>query len=166
MSEQPMETRGGPMLAMEPVRASVTVDANKERAFEVFSAQMSSWWPRTHKIGGSELQGVILEPRAGGRWSERDADGSECEWGRVLAYERPDLLILSWQIDSRWAFDPELLTEVEVRFTAEGPDRTRVDVEHRQLENFGDAAEAMRKTFESDQGWPLILARFGSVAGG
>lgn len=142
----------------------MTVDAPKERAFDVFTAGMHTWWPGSHKIGGADLEAAALEPRAGGRWYERDTDGSECEWGRVLSYEPPDRLVLTWQIDSRWAFDPELVTEVEVRFIADGANRTRVEVEHRKLEQFGDAAEQMRATFDSDGGWPLLLRDFAERA--
>jgi uncharacterized protein YndB with AHSA1/START domain len=145
---------------LEPVRATVTVDAPKERAFEVFTSRMTAWWPATYKIGRADLAEAIVEPRAGGRWYERDADGSECDWGRVVAYEPPDRLVLTWQIDSQWAFNPGLVTEVEVRFVDEGPDRTRVEVEHRNLERYGPAAEQMKATFESEQGWTCILRNF------
>ncbi len=164
MSTQTTEGTGDTGAAVQPARATITVETGKARAFEVFTAGMGSWWPRTYKIGQADFVDAVLEPRAGGRWYERDSDGSECDWGRVVAYEPPDRLVLNWQIDTQWAFDPGLLTEVEIRFIAEGENRTRVELEHRKLENFGPAAADMRATFESDGGWPLILRNFWAEA--
>lgn len=158
MSEQTTEMTDA--TGIEPARVSITVETAKEHAFEVFTAGMGTWWPRTYKIGPADLADAVLEPHAGGRWYERDSDGSECEWGRVLAFEPPHRLVLTWQIDSQWAYDPGLVTEVEIRFIAEGENRTRVELEHRNLENFGPAAAEMRATFESDGGWRRILGRF------
>ncbi len=125
----------------EPVRRSVTLKADPARAFEVFAAGMDRWWPRTHSVGSSPQRRVVLEPVAGGRWYEIGEDGSECLWGKVLAYEPPARLLLAWQIDVDWRYDPSLVTEVEVRFTPLAEGGTRVDLEHRDLERFGDKAE-------------------------
>jgi uncharacterized protein YndB with AHSA1/START domain len=144
-------------------RATVVVEAPTARAFDVFTSGFDGWWPRTHKIGGADLSEAVLEPRVGGRWYERDVDGSECEWGRVLAYEPPTRLVLAWQIDGRWRHDPDFVTEVEVRFVAEGPDRTRVELEHRDLDRFGDAQEEIRSAFQSPGGWRGLLEAFAAA---
>ena len=100
-----------------------------------------------------------MEPRVGGRWFERGEDGSECEWGRVLAWEPPARLVLAWQVDAQWRFDPDFITEVEVRFIPEG-DATRVELEHRNIERFGAQAEATRSALDSPDGWSGLLERF------
>ncbi|QCI66050.1 SRPBCC family protein [Phreatobacter stygius] len=142
------------------VRRSVTVEASPDKAFEIFTASFGRWWPRSHKIGATPMASAVIEPRVGGRWYEIGEDGAECPWGDVLAWEPPSRLLLAWRIRPDWRFDPDLLTEVEVRFTPDGKGGTRVDLEHRRLENMGDAAEAARTIFESDGGWTMILASF------
>jgi uncharacterized protein YndB with AHSA1/START domain len=149
-----------------PVRTSVVVDAPVERAFEVFTTHFDSWWPREHKIGSGALREAIMEPRDGGRWFERGEDGGECEWGKVLRYEPPHRVVLAWQIDHEWHYDAELVTEVEVRFSAESDGRTRVELEHRDLDRFGAAAETMRGSLGSDGGWTGLLVRFAAAAAG
>src|SRR5215217_2296890 len=113
-----------------PVRKSLRVNASPARAFEVFTGGMGRCWPGNHSIGKSALRDAVVEPRAGGRWFERGEDGSECEWGRVLAWEQPSRLVLAWQIDAQWRFDPSFVTEVEIRFIPDG-DGTRLELEHR-----------------------------------
>jgi uncharacterized protein YndB with AHSA1/START domain len=150
---------------MEPVRYEVVVEAPQEKAFRVFTEGMNNWWSRTHKIGKGALKTAVLEPRVNGRWYEIDDDGSQCEWGKVLVWEPPRRLVLAWQINGQWQFDPELVTEVEVVFRAEGPGRTRVELEHRNLDRFGAAAEAIRKAFSAPDGWPGLLGNFGKSRG-
>jgi uncharacterized protein YndB with AHSA1/START domain len=147
-----------------PVRRSVRVAAPPERAFEVFTAGMGRWWPRTHSIGKSKPDTFVIEPRQGGRWFERGVDGAECEIGQVLVWEPPKRLVLNWQLTAEFRFDPGLVTEVEVRFIPDGPGATRVELEHRNLERFGDRAEAMRKQIDSPDGWPGILELFAEAA--
>jgi uncharacterized protein YndB with AHSA1/START domain len=146
-----------------PVRKSIRVKAPPTRAFEVFTAGMGRWWIKTHSINASPLADVIIEPRAGGRWFERGEDGSECPWGHVIAWEPPSRLLLAWQIGGDWKFDPDLVTEVEVRFTPER-DGTRVDLEHRNIERFGANADAIRAAFESPEGWGGLLDSFAAIA--
>jgi uncharacterized protein YndB with AHSA1/START domain len=145
---------------LEPVRTEVRVAVAPERAFEAFTREFGAWWPReSHHLGEQPLQDAILEPGVGGRWYERTVDGAECDWGRVLVWEPPARLVLAWQIDADWRHDPELVTEVEVRFTADG-DGTRVALEHRLLERFGERAADTRAALASEGGWTGLLRRY------
>jgi uncharacterized protein YndB with AHSA1/START domain len=147
-----------------PVRRSVTVHVLPERAFEAFTNDIGRWWPGTHKIGAAAFRTAVLEPRVGGRWFEVGEDGTECQWGDVLVWEPPSRLVLAWRIRSDWQFDPALLTEVEVKFVPVGDGATRVELEHRLIENMGEGAEQTRAVFDSDQGWPGILERYRAAA--
>ncbi|MDX0445307.1 ATPase [Sinorhizobium medicae] len=149
----------------EPVRKSITVEAPAERAFEVFTSQFGTWWPATHSIGSSPLKNAVIEPRTGGRWYEVGEDGSECEWGEVIAWEKPTRLVLAWRIGVDWRYDPNLLTEVEVRFTQVAENATQVELEHRLLETMGDKAAAARESFSSPGGWPGLLAAYAEKVG-
>jgi uncharacterized protein YndB with AHSA1/START domain len=141
------------------VRKTLTVKTSIADAFAVFTEQVGRWWPlATHHIGAQAPVAAILEPRAGGRWFERDADGVECEWGRVLVWEQPRRLVLAWQINADWKPDQAIYAEVEVRFTPQGPHTTRVDLEHRRLDAFGERAAVMRERF--DGGWSSILQSY------
>jgi uncharacterized protein YndB with AHSA1/START domain len=142
-----------------PVRCTVHVDAAPDHAFNVFTAGIGRWWPKTHKTGPADLDRPIIEPREGGRWYELDVDGSEVEIGKVAAWEPPHRLVLIWQLTPEFAYDPELITEVEVLFTPDG-DGTRVDLEHRDLERMGEKADAMRETISGPGGWPSLLELF------
>jgi uncharacterized protein YndB with AHSA1/START domain len=145
------------------VRKTITVEAPQERAFAVFTEQIGSWWPlETKSIGSAKAQTATIEPHAGGRWFERGVDGSDCDWGRVVAYEPPDRVVLNWRISADWRHDPQINTEVEVRFIAESNERTRVELEHRGLrEAYGEQAEQMQAIFDSPAGWADILGRYG-----
>jgi uncharacterized protein YndB with AHSA1/START domain len=151
------------MLAVAPVRKRIRVNASPARAFEVFTKEMIRWWPRAHSINRSPMNAIVLEPRAGGRWLERGEDGSECPWGRVLAWEPVSRIVLAWQITPQWQYDPQLVTEVEVRFSPDG-DGTLVELEHR-LDGFGAAAEQMRQIFESPNAWTITLEQFAQAVG-
>ncbi|MGA8114654.1 MAG: SRPBCC family protein [Actinocatenispora sp.] len=142
------------------VRRSVTVPLDPARAFDLFTARMDAYWPPEHHIGAAELDRVVVEPHAGGRWYERGVDGTECQWGRVAVWDPPGRLVLIWQLDTEWRFDPDLETELEMSFVEESPGRTTVRLEHRNLERYGDQAEAMRAAFESPDAWEGILARY------
>jgi uncharacterized protein YndB with AHSA1/START domain len=139
-----------------PVRKSIFVSAPQAHAFEVFTAGIGGWWPKSHKIGVAELDRPVIEPKTGGRWYQLGTDGSECEIGKVLAWEPPLRLVLAWQLTADWNYDPNLITEVEVLFRPED-DGTRVDLEHRHLERMGDRADAAREAVDSPNGWGLIL---------
>ena len=153
-----------------PVRRSLLVKTNAERAFTAFTGRIGRWWPRTHSIGAAAQVDVVLEPRPGGRWYERSADGSECEWGKVLIWDPPGRLVLAWQVDANWKYDPTLVLEVEVTFTPMEAALTRVDLEHRNLERYGEKASIVRDMIGSDSGWLGILKSYAleaeSTAGG
>jgi len=148
------------------VKKTVLVDAPQAHAFAVFTERHGTWWPlASHHIGKAEAETAILEPRAGGRWFERGTDGSECDWGHVLVWEPPHRLVLSWEITAEWQHDPDFRTEVEVRFVAVGPHTTRVELEHRNLERFGDKAESMKLGLGDDKGgWGHLLQVFAAAA--
>jgi len=139
-----------------PVRKSIVVNAAPERAFHIFTSGIGRWWPKTHKIGKADLDRPVIEPHGGGRWYELDVDGSECEIGKVAAWEPPSRLLLIWQLTPEFTFDPGLVTEVEVTFTADGAG-TRVDLEHRYIERMGEKADAMRESVSGPGGWPALL---------
>ena len=120
--------------------------------------------PREHHIGTSPLKRAVLEPQSGGRWYAVFEDGSECDTGKVLAWDPPRRLVLGWQITAQWKFDPSFLTEVEVTFTPEGPKRTLVQLEHRNLERYGAEALGLRKSIDSPGGWGKILGTFAVAA--
>ncbi|MFL5838218.1 MAG: SRPBCC family protein [Solirubrobacteraceae bacterium] len=147
------------------VRTSIVVEAPVERAFDVFTQQMPSWWHPDHHILEGELAEMVFEPRVGGSIYDRGVDGSECRWARVLAYEPPRRVVFSWDIDLGWKIeaDPDKTSEVEVRFTADGPDRTRVELEHRNLDRHGAGWERMRDAVGSSGGWGAGLQRFASA---
>jgi uncharacterized protein YndB with AHSA1/START domain len=146
------------------VRKSIVVEAPQAHVFDVFTARQNLWWPRDHHIGACKEFTAMLEPRVGGRWYERGDDASECPWGRVLAWEPPRRIVLSWDIGADWKPDPALGTEVEVNFIAETPERTRVEVEHRKLERYGEHTEMMRAIFEAPGAWGTQLEAMKRVA--
>lgn len=148
------------------ISRSVTVEVDQECAFTVFTQGFNTWWNPAHHIGEADLLEAVMEPREGGRWFERGVDGSECDWGRVLAWEPPSRVVLAWQLDADWKYDPDLVTEVEVSFTAVGPSRTRVSLEHRNLECYGAAIERVRSSIGSEGGWTGLLERFVRAAEG
>jgi uncharacterized protein YndB with AHSA1/START domain len=146
------------------VRVQVTVQAPIETAFKRFTDGCDSWWPRPYRLGEGERTDARIEPRSGGRWFERTADGQECDWGRVLDCEAPERLTVSWQItpDFRREPDPARASRVEVRFAAEAKDRTTVTLAHRELERHGDQWEAMRDAVAN--AWPGIMEGYAAVA--
>ena len=150
--------------AVEVVR-SVSVPLPQARTFELFTTRMTEFWPKEHSIGDSELAEVVIEPRTGGRWFERGVDGGQCQWGRVAVWEPPRKVVLLWQIGADWQFDPEFETEVELTFSAEGPDRCRLDLRHCNLQRYGDSTERMRAIFDDPAGWTGTLAGFAVLAG-
>jgi uncharacterized protein YndB with AHSA1/START domain len=144
------------------VRTQVVVEAPIERAFSVFTEDIGSWWNPDHHILEAELAEMVFEPRVGGHVYDRGVDGSECRWARVLAYEPPDRIVFSWDINPQWQLESDLETtsEVEVRFIPEAPERTRVELEHRHLDRHGEGWEGIRDAVGSPDGWPDGLRAF------
>ena len=144
------------------VHNEVVVNAPVERAFAVFTEQFDRIKPREHNMLGVDIAETVFEPRAGGRIYDRGIDGSECEWASVIAYEPPDRVVFSWNISPYWQVETDAAkrSEVEVRFIAEGPERTRVELEHRHLDRHGDGWEGLRDGVAAPDGWPLYLQRY------
>lgn len=153
-------------VAETAVRTSIDVDAPIERAFSIFTDGIGTWWPPEHHILEADLAEMVFETHEGGHIYDRGVDGSECRWARILAYEPPSRVVFTWDINLRWQIesDPEKTSEVEVRFTARGPNQTHVELEHRNLDRHGDGWEQMRDAVGSPGGWSLT--RFAEVAGG
>ena len=152
---------------LEAVRQSVTVPLPRERAFGLFVDDFSDWWPlSSHHIGERPATQAIIEAHEGGRWYERDESGAECDWGRVLAVDRPSRLLLAWQLSPKFEFDPNTAraTEVEVTFVAQSSGSTRVTLEHRGFEVHGDAAAPMRDSVGGEGGWPQLLSLYAESA--
>jgi uncharacterized protein YndB with AHSA1/START domain len=147
------------------VRTQTVVEAPIERAFSLFTEGIGGWWNPDHHILEAELDEMVFEPREGGRIYDRGVDGSECCWARVLAYEPPNRVVISWDISPRWQIETDLekTSEVEVRFIAETTERTRVELEHRNLDRHGEGWEGIRDSVGSPDGWPDGLQRFAEL---
>lgn len=156
MSQQPAATT---------VRHSVEVNAPIEEAFKIFTEDFGRFKPPEHNLLGVEIAETVFEPRVGGYLYDRGVDGSECRWARVLAYEPPHRVVFSWDINPYWQIesDPGKTSEVEVRFTSESPQRTSVELEHRNLDRHGEGWQGVREGVDGDQGWPLYLQRYAGL---
>jgi uncharacterized protein YndB with AHSA1/START domain len=149
------------------VRKVMSVKAPVEIAWRVFTKSMGTWWPLANfKIGKAKAIDAVIESRVGGRWYEQGEDGSTCQWGSVLAWEPPSRLVLSWDINADWQYDPDLKTELEVRFIPEGKDATRVELEHRRLDRYGARRDEMRTIFDTTGDWGRLLQAFAQAAQG
>ena len=148
----------------EAVRREVVVDVAPARAFELFTAEMTSWGPPAHHIGSAPIEQIFIEPRAGGRWYTRHHDGTESSTGVVAAWDPPGRLVVTWQIGADWKYHDDLVTTVEVRFEPAGEGRTRVTLEHRDLDAYGSDAAAMRETFEGPEAWAGTLRAYAAAA--
>ena len=151
--------------ATTSVQASIVVEASIERAFQVFTSEFDSIKPHEHNLLQVEIAETVLEPHVGGYIYDRGVDGSECRWARMLAYEPPHRLVFSWDIGPRWQIepDPAKTSEVEVRFIAEAPERTRVEIDHRNIDRHGEGWEGVREGVASNEGWPLYLQRYAKL---
>jgi uncharacterized protein YndB with AHSA1/START domain len=151
--------------ATAAVRKQIVVPASQQRAFEVFTAGFGDFKPREHNLMTSPITRTVFEPRVGGHIVDVAEDGTECRWARILAYEPFDRVMFSWDIGPDWRLvtDPDSASEVEVRFVAESPERTRVELEHRHLDRHGPGWEAVRDGIADDAGWPLYLDRYAAL---
>ncbi|HWM13836.1 MAG TPA: SRPBCC family protein [Gaiellaceae bacterium] len=147
------------------VTASIVVDAPIERAFAFFTEDLGRFKPPEHNLLQVEIAETVFEPREGGHIYDRGVDGSECRWARVLAYEPPTRVVFSWDISPHWQIETDLekTSEVEVRFVAEAQERTRVELQHRNLQRHGDGWEGVRDGVASSDGWPLYLRRYAEL---
>jgi uncharacterized protein YndB with AHSA1/START domain len=147
------------------VRTSIVVEAPIERAFRVFTEDFDRIKPREHNMLGVEIAETVFEPREGGRIYDRGVDGSECQWARVLAYEPPDRVVFSWDISPQWQIETDLerTSKVEVRFVSETPERTRLELEHRNIERHGEGWQGLREGVGGEGGWPLYLQRYAEL---
>ena len=154
--------------AATAIRETLVVDAPIDRAFSVFTDGLGTWFPREYNLLETEIAERTFEPRVGGSVYDRGTDGSECHWGRVRAYEPPERVVFSWNINPRWSIedDPEQVSEVEVRFTEEEPGRTRVELEHRHLERHGEGWEQLREQLAAEGGWSGVLRGYAAQVAG
>jgi uncharacterized protein YndB with AHSA1/START domain len=149
------------------VRKQIVVAASIEDAFAAFTQRFGDFKPPEHNLLGVPISETVFEPRVGGHIFDRGSDGSECRWARVLAYEPPNRVVFSWDIGPTWQLeaDAEHASEVEVRFTADAPDRTKVELEHRNIDRHGPGWESLADGVGHDQGWPLYLDRYSALFG-
>jgi uncharacterized protein YndB with AHSA1/START domain len=149
----------------DTIRRQIVVEAPIDRAFATFTERFGDFKPPEHNLLAAPLAETVFEPRVGGAIVDRATDGSECRWARILAYDPPGRVVFSWDISPRWQIesDPAQTSEVEVRFVAETPQRTRVELEHRHLDRHGPGWEAVRDGVADDKGWPLYLARYADL---
>lgn len=143
---------------LPPVRKSITVHATPKHAFDIFTRDMNRWWPA--EFTPFPRSSIVIEPKPDGRWFETGTGGEVGNTGKVLAWQAPDRVLLAWQVDGTWKYDPNLITELEVTFTSDGNGGTRVDVEHRDFERMGELAEQTRAMIDSDEGWSGLLKRY------
>ncbi|OBG29930.1 SRPBCC family protein [Mycobacterium sp. 852002-51057_SCH5723018] len=155
------------MTEQRRVAHQVVVDAPIERAFAVFTERFGDFKPREHNLLGVPIAETVFEPRVGGHIYDRGVDGSECRWARILAYDPPHRVVFSWDIGPTWQVEADKgkTSEVEVRFTAESGDRTRVDLEHRHIDRHGAGWESVAEGVDGDAGWPLYLDRYARLFG-
>jgi uncharacterized protein YndB with AHSA1/START domain len=151
--------------ATTTVRRQVLVNAPIGEAFKVFTERFGDFKPREHNLLRAPIAETVFEPRVGGNIYDRAVDGTECRWARILAFEPPDRVVFSWDISPRWQLetDPDLTSEVEVRFFAEAPQRTRVELEHRNIDRHGTGWESVRDGVDNEAGWPLYLQRYAAL---
>ena len=150
---------------VQPIRKSVVVNAPVDRAFALFVDRFDVIKPREHNLLAVPIAKTVFEPRIGGHIYDVGTDGSECRWARVLAYEPPNRVVFSWDIGPTWQLESDLAktSEVEVRFIADSPMRTRVELEHRHLERHGEGWRSVADGVDGDAGWPLYLRRYDAV---
>ena len=150
-------------ITIAPVRKSIRVKAPIAHAFEVFTSGLTRWWPHDHGVGNKPIDKVVMEPRLGGRWLEIAKDGTETPVATITHWEPPHRLVLLWQINAQWKPDVSMKSEVDVRFTVDGPDATRVELVHHKFETMGAVAGSLMRK-DVDGGWPGLIKRFAKEA--
>lgn len=147
------------------VRRQITVEAPIEKAFAVFTERFGDFKPPEHNLLGAPIETTVFEPRVGGHIYDRATDGTECRWARILAYEPPGRVVFSWDIGPTWQVEtePDKTSEVEVQFIVEAPERTRVELEHRNIDRHGPGWESVSDGVGHDAGWPLYLRRYAAL---
>ena len=146
-----------------PVRKTVRVKAPVAHAFDVFTGGLTRWWPHDYGVGKKPIQKVLIEPRLGGRWLEISQDGTETTVATITLWEPPHRLVMLWQVNAQLKPDTSMKSEVDVRFTAEGPEATLVELVHHKFETMGaEAGASMRR--DVDGGWPGLMERFAQEA--
>lgn len=147
------------------VRRQIVVGVSIDKAFATFTSRFGDFKPAEHNLLSTPIAETVFEPRVGGHIYDRGSDGAECRWARILTYEPPERVIFSWDISPQWTIesDPHNTSEVEITFVAETPDRTRVELEHRNLDRHGPGWEAVRDGVEDDAGWALYLHRYAAL---
>ena len=152
------------LAAIAPVRKTVHVKAPIAHAFEVFTSGLTRWWPHDHGVGKKPIQKVMMEPGLGGRWLEIAEDGTQTSVATIILWEPPHRLVMLWQINAQWKPDATMKSEVDVRFSADGPNATVVELVHHKFETMGaEAGASLRK--DVDRGWPGLIERFAQEAG-
>lgn len=140
------------------VEKSVTVSVPVERAFEVFTAEIGTWWPlRTHAVDTERSETVVMEGRVGGRLYERTPSGEEHVWGTLVAWEPPNRIVYSWHPGR----GEETAQEVEITFSPEG-EGTRVDIRHYGWEKLGNRLEETIASY--NEGWDKVIAVYARAA--
>jgi len=150
-------------IMIAPVRKTIRVKAPLKHAFEVFTSGLTRWWPHDHSVGKQPIAKVLMEPRLGGRWLEISKDGTETPVATITHWEPPHRLVLLWQINAKWKPDVTMKSEVDVRFTADGPNATHVELVHHKFETMGAEAGASMRN-DVDGGWPGLIERFAKQA--
>jgi hypothetical protein len=146
---------------IEKINKEVEVNTSQKVAFKVFTEKMDLWWPKTHHIGKTPMVKQVLEPKEKGRWYSIHEDGTQCSVGYISNWNPTSKVVLIWQIDGDFKHNPNLVTEIEVNFIAEGPNKTRVKLEHRNLDRIGEGGKAVDSM---DQGWGMILGLYKAEA--
>jgi hypothetical protein len=150
-------------IVIAPVRKTIRVKAPVACAFEVFTSGLTRWWPHDHGVGKKPIKKVLMEPRLGGHWLEIAEDGTETKVATISLWKPPHRFVMIWQINAQWKPDLAMRSEVDVRFTAEGPDTTMVELLHHKFETMGaEAGASMRK--DVDGGWPGLMELFAQEA--